>query len=511
MVRTDGTDGTISYFDRVVFEAGGTAGDVNGDIMVIYPADDGSLWSMIEEDEEEESDDEMDFDSDEDSIHLQTESDDDTSNSAEENNLSEESQELLLWRLDKDESFSDWTIEVSVVNNNGESNSKKTYHVHKSTLGLGPKKSGYFETILKSGQFSESSNSTSVVELPSDVAACFPDFLDYMYAQPLECKRIIKRENRRALQYLAKYFLVPKLTSAIHGFIEQDMQNLDQVEGYVNEFGGAEDDESRKVLSYAANVCAEKILHIGKDSSLLMSLTPAMVLHMIRTVSRSKDILTLPDAKRDHICELAIEYTRYHHASLDANYFRTLTSDLYFPDDRYLARKVAIRLLEIMELAKWEKETIESIKGFCTAILSRNLTEAIGLSPTPGRDAYVEKVVSELERVPKSVVLSLLTNAQKARNVVASKKKFWVRCKLMSEFEGCSVGSIVKVHIYPTDSISDLCYLISRQLKSNPDPVYMKCEGGHTRYMPNMHTPVCNTPISSNTVLEISKLNTYSY
>ena len=65
MVRTDGTDGTISYFDRVVFEAGGTAGDVNGDIMVIYPADDGSLWSMIEEDEEEESDDEMDFDSDE--------------------------------------------------------------------------------------------------------------------------------------------------------------------------------------------------------------------------------------------------------------------------------------------------------------------------------------------------------------------------------------------------------------------------------------------------------------
>ena len=309
MVRTDGTDGTISYFDRVVFEAGGTAGDVNGDIMVIYPADDGSLWSMIEEDEEEESDDEMDFDSDEDSIHLQTESDDDTSNSAEENNLSEESQELLLWRLDKDESFSDWTIEVSDINNNGESNSKKTYHVHKNILGLGPKKSGYFEAILKSGQFSESCNSTSVVELPSDIAACFPDFLDYMYAQPSECKCIINRENRRALQYLAKYFLVPKLTSAIHGFIEQDIQNLDQVEGYVNEFGGAEDDESRKVLAYAANVCAHKVIYIGKDSTLLMSLTPAMVLHMMRMVWSSKDILTLPDAKREHICDLAIEYT----------------------------------------------------------------------------------------------------------------------------------------------------------------------------------------------------------
>ena len=522
----DDVDGAISYFDRVVFEAGGTAGDVNIDNNAsgevgdgdgaadngMDAADDGSVWSMIEDDEEE-SDDEMDFDSDEESIRLQRVIKNGTSNSAAEHNLSEESKELLLWRLDKDESFSDWTIEVSVANNNGENNDvvKTIYHVHKSTLGLGPKKSGYFETILKSGQFSESSNSTSVVELPSDVAACFPDFLDYMYAQPLECKRIIKRENRRALQYLAKYFLVPKLTSAIHGFIEQDMQNLDQVEGYVNEFGGAEDDESRKVLAYAANVCAEKVIYIGKDSTLLMSLTPAMVLHMMRMVWSSKDILTLPDAKREHICELAIEYTRYHHASLDANYFRTLTSDLYFPDDRYLARKVAIRLLEIMELAKWEKETIESIKGFCTAILSRNLTEAIGLSPTPGRDAYVEKVVSELERVPKSVVLSLLTNAQKARNVVASKKKFWVRCKLMSEFEGCSVGSIVKVHIYPTDSISDLCYLISRQLKSNPDPVYMKCEGGHTRYMPNMHTPVCNTPISSNTVLEISKLNTYSY
>ena len=284
----DGTDGAISYFDRVVFEAGGTAGDVNidnnaagevgggGDAVDngMDAADDGSVWSMIEEDEE--SNDEMDFDSDEDSIHLQRVILK-KPNSAAEHNLSEESKEMLLWRLDKDESFSDWTIKVSVANdNNGESNEmgKTTYHVHKNILGLGPKKSGYFEAILKSGQFSESCNSTSVVELPADVAACFPDFLDYMYAQPSECKCIIKRENLRALQYFAKYFLVPKLTSAIHGFIIEDMQNLDQVEGYVNEFGCTEDDESRKMLALAANVCAEKILRIGKDSSLLMSLTP---------------------------------------------------------------------------------------------------------------------------------------------------------------------------------------------------------------------------------------------
>ena len=521
----DDVDGAISYFDRVVFEAGGTAGDVNIDNNAsgevgdgdgaadngMDAADDGSVWSMIEDDEEE-SDDEMDFDSDEESIRLQRVIKNGTSNSAAEHNLSEESKELLLWRLDKDESFSDWTIEVSVANNNGENNDvvKTIYHVHKSTLGLGPKKSGYFEALLKSGQFSESSTNTSAVELPSDVAVVFPDFLDYMYAQPLECKCIIKRENRRALQYLAKYFLVPKLTIAIHGFIEQDIQNLDQIEGYVTEFGGTEDDESRKVLAYAANVCAHKILHIGRDSSLLTTLTPAMVLHMIRTVSRSKDILTLPDAKREHVCELAIEYTKHHHACLDANYFRTLTSELYFPDDTNLARKVAIKLLEIMELAKWEKETIsqetlESIKGFCTAILSRNLTAAIGLSPTPATyDECVEKVISDLKRVPKSVVLRLLANAQKARNVVLSKKskkKFSVSCKLTSEYDGWPVGSTVKVDVYPTDSIGDLYYLISHQLKINQD-VYMKCEG---KCILDLHTLVCNTPISANTVLEISQ------
>ena len=139
----------MSYFDRVVFEAGGTADNV--EIRDGNAEDDSSIWSETKDSDAagETSDEEMEYDSDDsiqNSVQIITHSmQNSESNTTSEVDLSEESKQLLLWRLDKDVSFSDWTIEVSIANKR---NRKKTYHVHKTTLGLGPKKSGYFETLL---------------------------------------------------------------------------------------------------------------------------------------------------------------------------------------------------------------------------------------------------------------------------------------------------------------------------------------------------------------------------
>ena len=204
----------------------------------------------------------------------------------------------------------------------------------------------------------------------------------------------------------------------------------------------------------AANVCAEKILHIGKDSSLLMSLTPAMVLHMMRIVRCSKDILTLPDAKREHICELAIEYTKHHHADLDAMYFEILISDLYFPDDTSLAGKVAIGVLEIIELAGWEKDIDGNIKGVCTAILSKHL-RLVDLNA---------QLTNQLRLVPKSVMVSLLTNALDAKR--APDRRIDLQCKIMStHFDG---STITILGVEYSDSIDYVRYLVSREINIMP-------------------------------------------
>ena len=539
----------MSYFDRIVFEAGGTSDDVKSDCIEDEEqdqdgenaADDGSIWSDIGE---ELSDEDMDYDSDEDSIHIQKQ-EGETNNTILASCLSEASKELLLWRLDKEESFSDWTIEVSIEEEKNEIR-KATYHVHRNVLGLGPKKSGYFETLLKSGQFSESSNSVSVVELPAYVAQEFDVFLDYMYAQPFECKCIINRGNRCALQYMAKYFLVHKLTEDIHDFIKQDMnscfvsmsrdywgesEDRSTMKEYLTEFGEQNDESGKMILAFAARLCATNILHIdsmmwpdhymdesyySNESSLIPFMSPAMFLHIMREVRQSKDILILDDGDdlddrgRNHICHLVLNCLRYHRDSIDASYFIALTNELYFPHDIEKASFVALRLLHLMDVAGWEEDVYEGIKSACTAILSRSLSDAESADAV---DFQLLEITRRVSRNALSVVLRIQTlNAWKKQDV----ESFEISCKLMDDAYG-PMGTILNATINSTDTINYIRYLLSRQLSTgfNIMDSEVHCEGKrlgvpcrwnsrHGKIDPFMLDEVVwNTSISRNSIFEI--------
>ena len=457
-------DNEMSYIDRVVFEAGGTADDIKESAILAgeqggeNAADDCSVWSEMggrDSDVDESSDEEMEYDSDEESIQIQLEKPT-VDNSI--RNLSETSKELLLWRLDKDVSFSDWTIEVSITDKR---NKKMTYHVHKTTLGLGPKKSDYFEALLKSGQYSESSNSTSVVELPEDTAKYFDVFLDYLYAPLHECACLVNRDNRHALEYLAKYFLVFKLSEDICAFIEKDMSDIGRIEEYLTEFGNSEDGDSKRILAIASKVCTENILHINEDSTLLYMLPPAMFIHVLGTVKNSIVVLTVSDDKKAHICRLAITYMRHHLESLHLNVFAAITGHLPFPEDTCKAGEIARNLLEIKEEAKWKVDSEDTTRSFLTydscfltAIMSRYLEDM------KSRDiGWVNKVT---EKLPRSVVSRLLEDSL-AKNKI-KKKEYDISCKIMNEGLGMPVGSVVKVSIRSTDSISYILYLLRRKL-----------------------------------------------
>ena len=507
-------NGGMSYIDRLVYELEDESSDdesnTNPDTAGVYGDDTGRGRGEDDDDdnddwiypeEEESTDDELEYDYDNkinedfisDMFYNSTKSPL-AFNFTKKANLSEESKDLLLWRLDKDENFSDWTIQVSSTTNNEES-IKKTYHVHKTTLGLGPKKSSYFEALLSSGQFSESSNSTSEVELPEDTAKYFDVFLDYMYTHPSECACLINKDNRYALQYLARYFLVPKLTEDILNFIRRDIQNFKNMEEYLTEFG-AEDEESRKMLSFAAQVCVKNICNIEVGSSLNYTLTPAILLYMISTIRTKVDLY---DSQRYHICRLATEYVKYHHTKLDVNYFVALTSELYFPDDIISAGDMAYSILSIIELMGWEAETItEGIKSACDVLLSRYFRDKVDRGDIPDMAT----------NLPKTSVSYTLVDALK----VDSKKRFNTRtkrvttfdkvsCKIMSLCFGRSLGAIFEVSFTSIDTIDYIRYLISHHLNmlGHMDKVLI-WNGDKYLHGPQL---VWDCRIFSDTVLEI--------
>jgi len=480
----------MSYFDRVVFEAGGTADDIKESAILEGEQggenDDVSIWSEANDlDATETSDEEMEYDSDEDSVQNNVQlirySPNRENNTTSEVDLSEESKQLLLWRLEKDESFSDWTIEVSIANKR---KSRKAYHVHKTTLGLGPKKSGYFEALLTSGQFSESSINASVAVLPEDTAKYFDVFLDYLYASPHDCACLINRDNRGALQYLANYFLVSKLQEDIYAFIEKDMiDNMDNVNGYLAEIESSEDEKSSKILAIAGRALASNILLIRRhDSSpFVFTLSPALFLHIMSVVRVSKDIHELPCHDTGHICTLAIDYIKHHQTELDANYFATLVSELYFPDDTNIAGNVAICLLELAESNGWAKDCscgsaswVPSVLDICTAILSRYLLEM----PVSSQ-ALLDKRF--YQKLPKDIICRLLAITLSSKKEMMVLRDYTISCKLMTNFYNRAAGSIVEISIKTTDTVDYIRYLLGRELNSATLRIGIMCNRGWLR------------------------------
>ena len=190
--------------------------------------------------------------------------------------LSEMAKEHLTWRLEKKRSFSDWTIVVS--SDNGSIDSIE-YNVHRLILATGPRKSGYFESMLLStGEFQEQGSSTSPIELPASVVSDFPSFLDYLYAPISEAKHVITPENVTQLRYFAYYFLVPTLSDSVLEFIKEDMNCVERTEEYLRMAVREGYDD---LVAHAAYVCMRNFCEIDEWSPLLYSMPPAFFWHFI--------------------------------------------------------------------------------------------------------------------------------------------------------------------------------------------------------------------------------------
>lgn len=141
----------------------------------------------------------------------------------------------IAWRLDPEESFSDWRIEIT---------RKKTkqvdvYHVHRTHLAWGPQHSSYFKALFRNGEkLAEKDGSVSRINLLDEAAEAFPVFLDFLYTGELSCDDNVMMVS---LYHLARYFGNSSLESiALTVFMEKFttsnlQQCLPQVLQYRNE------------------------------------------------------------------------------------------------------------------------------------------------------------------------------------------------------------------------------------------------------------------------------------
>jgi hypothetical protein len=121
-----------------------------------------------------------------------------------------------VWSFEADDNYSDWTI---VVTNVKDKTQKKTYHVHRSVLCLGPRKSDYFAAICRGdGLFQETSSSTTQFHFPDLACKHFDLLLDFMYGWVVRDSDYLDQaciDELTALRYLARYLSIPILFNTV--------------------------------------------------------------------------------------------------------------------------------------------------------------------------------------------------------------------------------------------------------------------------------------------------------
>ena len=350
--------------------------------------------------------------------------------------MGEDSKALLLWRRDGNETslFSDWRIKVVAETDAGEE-TMTIYNVHRVTLASGPKKCGYFEALLQSDSFSENSECMCTVKLSEEIAAHFPDFLDYLYAQPSDSKCVINFENWKSMRYLANYFLLPRLTEEVGDFIEKDMKNydLEHIADYISEFNrDVSDDMSRRILPEATAACAEMILSIEADSKLLSIIPPAMFRKIMSTAT-SPEYVSLE--KRIGVTSLLVTYLEQNNKvdeSTFANYFCRYNVGpvlgLHIGKDELndavlVSRaEIALRWLSLIKRRGWKVDGLYDTDGGIDSSVNDCewiLRDLFRRSETPPSLELMERIVKE---APSDVVARLFRDELPSSQRIAAEK-----------------------------------------------------------------------------------------
>jgi BTB/POZ domain len=189
---------------------------------------------------------------------------------------------------------------------------------------------------LFDGNFVESQDTTSRIELVELQAKAFPDLLDYLYS--VGDKMSFTTDTATALYSIAKYFGVARLQNEVKKFCLEDMQSVDRCGTYYEHAKILQEDG---ILEPAATFCRDNIKSITCKSRLLRVADPQFWLDLMKEHAERGTNSSLESRLSAHIAQFCF----YHARVLSPEIFMQLTDKKYLLDN-YIHPQPAIALLD---------------------------------------------------------------------------------------------------------------------------------------------------------------------
>lgn len=319
----------------------------------------------------------------------------------------EEEEDELTWRLDPEQSLSDWTV-ILTSKTTGE---VKPYHLHKNILAVGPRKCDYFVGVFRKTKTQEIANNKTEMTMEGPAFDCFPHFLDFVYSTgALE----LTTETATPLRHLAKMFGLKIMFKQATEFLLKDI-SLSNIITYYKQSVILVDE---KITVMAAKHLAKNILKVEPTGELIKTMDPDFFLR----------VLTAPEIESNkkeqyHLSFLVAEFCKINKERLDSDVFVKLTDEKILPA---VDHSVAFSLLEmeadivVVTTSVLKFSNITSLQRRCIKDLSYHWKEFSELEK--------EQVNRVCRKLPSGVVTELLMKSlSQAKRKAESSPKFSLR------------------------------------------------------------------------------------
>lgn len=297
-------------------------------------------------------------------------------------------EDVRHWRLDPEESLSDWTMVVESVPDG----TMSQYHIHKSALVNGKKRGDFFVSLFENEMTGELNKPVKVHE---DAAMYIPEMLDFIYSGDDELE--ITSDSATGLRHLSQFFGIRALAKRVVAYMYDDVC-LDNMATYLECANAFDDLQTAKLC---ADRCAQRIDEISSSSPLLEEMDPSFLLDIVssKKLDRRKH--------SGHMSKLVAVYCILKRDVVNGGVFEELTSVEYLP---VIDEESALPLL--MLESKLVEESCDDSKVM--TLLQKRCIKAI-LPLVRGsadvKDADRKARTKALSKIPKKVLVEILSRS----------------------------------------------------------------------------------------------------
>ncbi len=304
--------------------------------------------------------------------------------------------ELLAWRMNPVDALSDWTIRVT----NKDDQSIHNYHVRKSVLATGLRRSEYFVQLFQR----HASKTHSVTDVGFSTAAirAMPHVLDYIYStKPPN----ISSEWAMGMRFLAQFFGLKLLFKTVMDFIQKDL-SMSTILPYCRDSINLKDE---KMMGVSARHIGRNILQLPEDHPVLDLIDPPFVLEIVSVTGFESEGRDLHKA---NVVAAFIEKRRY---DMDENSFLALTTEEVLP---VFYPKTALSMLGL------EVDIVKSLQGSNTlTLLEMRCIRDLAPHWTEFSEADPEQTTAIVNKLPPHVVSELLNQSLSSAKKLSFKHK----------------------------------------------------------------------------------------